>query len=123
MGTGLVKTGRFTRAEHVKNYSEIRKLFREGKKCSTSGAKLFYLPNGLEINRIAFALPRGYGNAVKRNKAKRLCREIYRLCKANMKTGYDMVFLVYPGEDSFKKRCEQFHFLCQKAELMQKNLF
>ena len=80
--------------------------------------ELFYLPNQLGINRIAFALPRGYGNAVKRNKSKRLSRETYRYYKANMKKGYDMIFLVYPDAESFKKRCEQFHFLCQKAELL-----
>ena len=118
MGTGLVKTGRFTRDEHVKKASEIRTLYREGNKVSTSGAKLFYLPNQLGINRIAFALPRGYGNAVKRNKSKRFSRETYRYYKANMKKGYDMIFLVYPDAESFKKRCEQFHFLCQKAELL-----
>ena len=120
MGTGLVKTGRFTKKEHVKSSSEIRMLFSEGKKVSTNGAKLFYLPNQLGINRIAFTLPRGYGKAVDRNKSKRLSREIYRHCKANMKLGYDMVLLVYPNSSSFKERCEQFHFLCQKANLLLK---
>ncbi len=121
MGTDLVKTGRFTRKEHVKSYSEIRKLFREGKKSTVQGAKLFCLPNGLEINRIAIALPRGFGNSVQRNRAKRLCRETYRLYKAKLKTGYDMVFLIYPDADSFKKRCEQFHILCKKAGLTLEN--
>jgi len=118
MGTILVKTGRFTRNEHVKSSCEIKKLLRTGKKASVDGAKLFYSTNQLGVNRIAFALPRGYGNAVQRNKSKRLSRETYRYNKASLKTGYDMILLVYPGRDSFKKRCAQFQSLCQKAGIL-----
>lgn len=119
MGTDLFKTGRFTRKERVKKASDILKLFKTGKKVSVNGAKLFLLPNDTGLNRIAFAIPHGYGNAVERNKSKRISRETYRYYKAHLNTGYDMVFLVYPGNDSFYQRCAQFRLLCQKAGIIQ----
>ena len=119
MGTGLFKTGRFTRNERVKRSSDIKKLFKTGNNVSTKGAKFFYLPNQLGINRIAFAIPRGYGNAVQRNKSKRISREVYRHYKMSMKTGFDMILLVYPGNDDFNQRSAQFRSLCQKAGILQ----
>lgn len=119
MGTGLFKTGRFTRKERVKRSSDIKKLFKLGNKLSTKGAKLFYLPNQLNINRIAFAIPRGYGNAVQRNKSKRISREVYRYYKMSLKSGYDMLLLVYPGNDDFYQRSAQFRSLCIKAGILQ----
>ena len=119
MGTGLFKTGRFTRNERVKRSSDIKKLFKTGNKVITKGAKFFYLPNQLGINRIAFAIPRGYGNAVQRNKSKRISREVYRYYKMSMKTGFDMILLVYPGNDDFNQRSAQFRSLCQKAGILQ----
>lgn len=119
MGTDFVKTGRFTSSEHVKRSNEIKKLFNTGKRVGTEGAKLFYLPNQFGFNRIAFTLPRCYGNAVQRNRSKRLSRETYRYYKSDLKVGYDMIFLIFPGHDSLKKRCEQFRFLCQKAGLLK----
>lgn len=119
MGTSLFKTGRFTRLERVKRSSDIKKLFKNGNKVSTKGAKFFYLPNQLGINRIAFAIPRGYGNAVQRNKSKRISREIYRHFKMSMKLGYDMILLVYPGYDDFYQRSAQFRSLCLKAGILQ----
>lgn len=119
MGTGLFKTGRFTRKERVKRSSDIKKLFKTGNKVITKGAKFFYLPNQLGINRIAFAIPRGYGNAVQRNKSKRISREVYRYYKMSMKTGFDMILLVYPGNDDFNQRSAQFRSLCQKAGILQ----
>ena len=41
METDLIKTGFFKREEHIKNPVEFKKLFKNGKKASTSGAKLF----------------------------------------------------------------------------------
>ena len=119
METDLLNKGRFTRIEHIKRPEDFQKLFKTGKRVSVAGAKLFYMLNDRNINRIGFPLPHGYGNAVERNKSKRYSRETYRFFKTHLNTGYDMLLLVYPGNDSFHSRCEQFKTLCQKAGLLQ----
>ena len=115
--TDFEKTGLFCREEKIKRPETIRNLFREGKKVSVFGAKLFYKANNEHINRIAFTLPRGYGSAVERNYSKRLSREAYRHLKSHLNTGYDMLLLVYPKNDSFHTRCEQLRLLFSKAGL------
>ena len=121
MKAGLLKSKCFTLEERIKHASEIRNLFKNGKRVSIAGAKLFYLPNNLEFNRIGFPLPRGFGNAVERNRAKRFSRETYRNLKSYLNTGYDILFLVYPPaeKDSFHSRCDQFQTLCKKAGLLK----
>lgn len=113
------ETGCFRRFEHIKRPVDFRKLFKDGKKISVSGAKLYFLPNGLKFNRVGFPLPRGFGNSVQRNRAKRLSRETYRKIKAHLNKGYDMLFLVYPSaeKESFLSRCAQFQTLIAKAGL------
>lgn len=118
METGF-KTGFFRREERIKNPGEFKRLFKNGKKASISGAKIFVCENNLEINRVGFPLPRGYGNAVQRNLSKRYSREVYRLLKAHLNTGYDILLLVYPGNDSFSTRCAQFRTLFTKIGLLK----
>lgn len=117
--TDFQKTGLFTKQEKIKRPDDIRSLYREGKKVSTKGAKLFYKKSSNSFNRIAFTLPRAYGNAVERNHSKRLSREAYRSIKSHLNTGYDYILLVYPGNDSFCTRCEQIRYLFQKAGLFK----
>lgn len=119
MGTDFIKTGFFKREERIKNPGDFKKLFKNGKKISIQGAKIFFMENGLEINRVGFPLIRGYGNAVQRNLSKRYSREVYRLLKSHLNTGYDILFLVYPGNDSFSSRCDQFRLLLNKAGLIK----
>ena len=104
----------------MKNGLEIKNLFKNGKKVSIFGAKLFLLQNDLGFNRIGFPLPRGFGNAVQRNRAKRFSREAYRILKTHLNTGFDMLLLVYPTseKDSFSTRCVQLRTLCEKAGLL-----
>jgi len=117
----MIHAQRFTRDERVKRAAEIKNLFKNGMRVSIAGAKLFYLPNNLQFNRIGFPLPRGYGNAIQRNHSKRLSRESYRSLKAHLNIGYDMLFLVYPSSEksSFHSRCAQFRILCEKARLIK----
>ncbi len=114
-----MKTGNFKRSERIKNPVDFKKLFKNGEKASVSGAKIFFMKNGTETNRVGFPLPRGYGNAVQRNLSKRYSREVYRLAKTHLNTGYDMLLLVYSGNDSFSTRCVQFHSLFKKAGLLK----
>ena len=121
MKTVLSESKCFTLDERIKSASEFKNLFKNGKRASVVGAKLFYLPNGLKFNRIGFPLPRGFGNAVERNRAKRFSREVFRNLKSHLNNGYDMLLLVYPPaeKDSFHSRCEQFQSLCKKAGLFK----
>jgi len=119
METGLLHSERFYRKEHIKRPDEIKNLFKNGKKVSVSGAKLFFLENNYGYNRIAFSLSRGYGCAVERNTSKRYSREIYRSLKKYLNTGYDLLLLVYPGNNSFSSRYFQIHSLCEKAGIIK----
>jgi ribonuclease P protein component len=110
---------RFPRVERLKGRGEIREVFSRGRKVNCSGAKLFVRENQVFHNRIAFTFSRKFGNAVKRNRARRVGREAYRHIRQGLKTGYDLVLLVYPGKDTFADRMEQLNFLCFKAGLLR----
>jgi len=49
--------------------------------------------NLLSYSRIGIGVGRRFGNAVKRNRAKRLCRELFRLNKYRIPKGIDIVFI------------------------------
>ncbi|MFP3091531.1 ribonuclease P protein component [Treponema sp. TIM-1] len=112
---------RFLRRERLKRRDGIREVFKRGKSVTCSGAKLFFKRNGLPHNRVVFTFGRKYGNAVKRNRSRRCGREAYRLIRNELKTGYDLVLLVYPGNDSFAGRMEQLRVLFSKAGLFYGN--
>lgn len=119
METDLATVGKCPRKERIKKPIDFHNLFKNGKRVSISGAKLFFAENNSDINRIAFPIPRGYGNSVERNSSRRYSREAYRLTKTFLNTGYDILFFVYPGNDSFSTRCVQFRTLCEKAGLIK----
>ncbi len=55
---------------------------------------LTILANGLDVSRLGIIAPRRLGGATRRNRAKRLVREIYRLNKPS--PGLDIVVLPHP---------------------------
>jgi ribonuclease P protein component len=122
-------------------------VFNRGKVVSCRGAKLFVLKNGMSGNRLAVTFARKFGNAVKRNRTRRVSREAYRLLRNRLKTGFDLVILVYPvgqraaafgpesakilrdapvpqapGKDCLAVRMEQFQNLFDRAGLFMENL-
>jgi ribonuclease P protein component len=109
---------RFKREERLKKRDEIRAVFNRGKVVTCSGAKLFVLRNGLSFNRIAFTFVRKFGNAVERNRARRVGREAYRHIRNRLQCGFDLVLLVYPGKDSFSARIKQLGILFSRAGLL-----
>ena len=114
------KSFRFRRKEHLKRRGEIQAAFKCGKSAGCRGAKLFVLENNLPHNRICFTFSRGFGNAVKRNRAKRLGREAYRLLQCRLYGGHDMVLLIYPEENTaLCGRINQLQSLFTKTGLLR----
>jgi ribonuclease P protein component len=109
------------REERLKKRNDIREVFGKGKRIGCRGAKLFVLKNNLPHNRICFTFSRGFGTAVKRNRAKRLGREAYRNIKPRLCCGYDLILLVYPddADATFAGRMKQLELLLSRAGLLQ----
>jgi ribonuclease P protein component len=72
-------------------------------------------------NRIAFTFARKFGNAAARNRARRVSREAYRLTRNRIKSGFDLVLLIYPGRDYLTARMEQLRVLFAGAGLLMEN--
>jgi len=113
---------RSTKAERIKKQKEIRSMFNHAHSVSVKGAKLLYLENALPFSRFTVTLVRKYGNAVQRNRAKRVVREVYRLNKSQIKVGFDLVFLLFPNRDDFHHREEQILELLRRAGIFEDNI-
>ena len=107
-----------TKEERLKRRSDLDRVFGAGRRRSCSGANLVYLPNGLERSRFAVCTVRKYGKAVDRNRVKRVFRELFRTRKDRIEPGFDIVFVVYPGRESYKTREEQFSSLLKQERLL-----
>ncbi len=65
----------------------------------TAGPLLaFSIPNALGHPRLGLSVSRRVGNAVKRNRIKRLLREAFRLTQHDWPEGYDVLLVVRPHE-------------------------
>ena len=92
----------FKKTEHLKKRREFKRVYEEGKKYNNPFAVLYVMGEaglpahaGVErINRISFVVSKKVGNAVKRNRVKRLFRESYRLNKEKLFRGRDMILIV-----------------------------
>jgi ribonuclease P protein component len=103
--------------ERLKKRQDIAGVFKTGNDVSTRGARLRFRRNGLDCNRVGITLTRKFGNAVRRNTAKRRAREIYRNMKPSIRSGYDMMIILYPGSYSFEDRQSQLTRLFRQASL------
>jgi ribonuclease P protein component len=118
---------RFPREEHLKRRQDIQAVFKKGSTASCYGARLFFLHRDGDGRRIAFTFAHKFGNAVKRNRARRLSREVYRHLRSQIKGGYDLALLVYPDKNDssegkrppsgFSRRLKQMRVLLSKAGL------
>jgi ribonuclease P protein component len=103
----------------LKKSEDIKTVIKEGAVVSCLGIKWFILPNGRDCSRFAVTLKRGYGKAVDRNRVKRQIKEIYRNNKSVIKSGFDMVCMVFPREMNFKERSDQLLTLIKRAGLLE----
>lgn len=77
----------------LRRAGDFESLRRHGRRCQHPLAALVVIANEEQVSRFGFTASRRAGNAVKRNRAKRLLREAVRLHKDNIHSGYDCLFI------------------------------
>lgn len=89
-------SSRFRWSDRLHCRREFDAVFREGRRVSESGLTVWVWrrPPGSvpEGPRLGMAIPKAFGNAVRRNRLKRLIRETFRLNKETVGGPVDMVF-------------------------------
>jgi ribonuclease P protein component len=72
---------------------DFGRLYKKGRSAGGRYLVVISLRNELGYNRCAFVASKKVGNAVKRNRSRRLMKESYRHLKDNISTGYDILFI------------------------------
>ncbi len=83
----------FPKSERLLKRPDFVKLNRTGKRHHTAHFVVIKGKNGLGITRMGVTVGKKVGNAVTRNRTKRLLREFFRLNKPRLPRGYDYVFV------------------------------
>ena len=98
---------------------EIKQIFREAAAIKNSGFKVLYRKNSAELNRMAVTVPRNYGNAVERNRTKRIVREVFRKIEKQLKeSGYDLIFVVYKKNLEYNDTFSELAAICTQAGII-----
>ena len=103
----------FTKAERLTRKKEFERVFNEGTVFKNNEVVLYVIPNDFQYSRLGLVVSKKVGNSPRRNRAKRLLREAYRLNKHLLKTHVDIIAIprhpfssalkLLDIEDEFKK--------------------
>lgn len=77
----------------IKKNRDYRRIYRQGKSVADRNLVLFLMANNLETCRFGFTASKKIGNAVKRNRVRRLFKEACRLNLEKFKNGFDYVLM------------------------------
>jgi ribonuclease P protein component len=106
----------------LRNNREFQCVYRHGKSYANKYMVLYVLKGGASEAKAGFAAGKRLGNAVTRNRAKRLLREAFRLNRAFIKDGVQLILVGRnPIVDLKYQAVEKaFNSLCRKAEIFDK---
>lgn len=110
----LPKSGRLRRNK------SFQAVYRSGKSIANRQMVLYVLPQHGRERRVGFAAGKRLGDAVVRNRVKRLLREAYRLQQHKLKNGFDLIIV---GRQSLVKETlptvtAALLHLCERAKIL-----
>jgi ribonuclease P protein component len=91
----MISRESFQKREHLLRSRDFREVYKGGRSFKKESVVLYCLPNGLGYNRLGFSISsRNIKRACRRNRLRRVFRDIYRRRRAYFKSGFDMVIVV-----------------------------
>ena len=112
----------------LKRNHEFRRLYSKGKSAVSPYFVIYCRKTGRPINRLGITASVKLGSAVKRNRARRRIRELYRTHETGLSAGYDIVVVararvIYGRYSelarSFDRQMKQLGLTCQKGDKPQ----
>ncbi len=106
----MKKARGFARDERLTRKAEFDRVCKQGRAFRTPEVTLLALPNAVGRSRLGLIVRKPAGGAPMRNKMKRLVREAFRLNKALLASGYDIVAITRPEWRDLRLAVVEAHF-------------
>lgn len=107
----------------VKENYEFRRIYRKGKSAVSPQLVIYCQRNRRGHSRLGVSVSTKLGCAVVRNRVRRRIREIYRLNKAKMLPGYDLIVVarVRAVETDYQKLDRTYLRLLEQLDLLRED--
>ena len=86
----------FPKKKRLISNSQFKAVIANGRRRSNGILMLYMAKNNLEYSRLGVSVGKSQGNAVVRNRFKRLMREAFRQNQHQIPAGYDYVLMISP---------------------------
>lgn len=106
----------FPKSHHLRNGADFRRVYDSGRSASDATLVVYALANDLPHPRLGLSVSRKVGNAVARNRWKRLLREAFRLSRDELPSGHDLVLIPRrPKPPPLAELCQNLPHLAARA--------
>lgn len=93
MGRKILKRHGLSKRERLIRRGDFEATYRERKSAADDRLVVYVRPNGLGFSRLGLSVGARFGNAVRRNRFRRICREAFRLHKRELPRGCDIIIV------------------------------
>jgi ribonuclease P protein component len=87
----------FRKEERIAKKQDYLRIYAHGKRLYSKSFTIVVCPNQTDKQRLGIAVGKKVGNAVERNRVKRLLREFFRLNKNRFSPSLDIVIIAKKG--------------------------
>ena len=107
---------RFPSALRLRRGEEFRNVFDQGRSVADGTLVVYAMINELPYARLGLSVSRKVGNAVRRNRWKRLIREAFRLRRESIPAGIDLIVIPRSGQPTLDRVQQSLVSLARQAQ-------